>query len=336
MAGLSLGWALAHRDIPVTVYEKSHYPRHKVCGEFITGLATATREKLNLNPIFEGALEHRSSAWYFRDKRLFTRELPQPGVGISRWLLDQRLSDAAKSEGVELIEGVGVQRFTQWEAEEGWIDTAGVSRGTLAKGNETGWLGLKVHCRGFEMIADLELHLGHRAYAGMSKVEDGRTNVCMLLNASACAPADRRTIESALEAVGLSHLRRRLMSADVIDASRTATAGIAMSRSRHSGQALVLGDGAGMIPPFTGHGMAMAFESAAIALEPLIGYSRNALSWCEARAEIESLQATARSRKLRWAGLLHPFLLHPFLQRASAAGSRLPVFPWKLLYNLTH
>jgi len=42
LAGLSLGLALRRRGVPVTVWEAGHYPRHRVCGEFITGLDRAT------------------------------------------------------------------------------------------------------------------------------------------------------------------------------------------------------------------------------------------------------------------------------------------------------
>lgn len=336
LAGLSLARALAQAGAPVTVYEKSHYPRHKVCGEFITGLTAPTRAKLDLDTVLDGALEHRSAAWFYRDRHLFSRPLPQPALGLSRWLMDERLAEAARRAGAEVIEGVGVRSYPEWGSEEGWLDTAGVSRGTSLHGKRNGWLGLKVHCVGYEMTADLELHLGHRAYAGMSRIEDGQTNVCMLMHASACRPGERRTLEAGLEAVGLAHLRKRLEGAEIVAASRTATAGLSIGQPRFSGQALALGDAAGMIPPFTGHGMAMAFESAAIALDPLLEYSRERLKWDEACAQIALKLALARSRKLRWASWIHPFLLHPFLQHLSGAGSKLPVFPWNLLYRLTH
>lgn len=336
LAGLSLARMLARNDVPVTLYEKSSYPRHKVCGEFITGLRLEVREALDLNPILDGSLEHRSSAWFFRQHKLFTRELPQVAIGISRWELDRRLVDAARDDGVEVVEGLGVRSFPEWEQEEGWIDTAGVSRGKATSSKASGWIGLKIHCEDYSMDSDLELHLGERAYAGMSRVEKGRTNICMLLHASACAPKERRSIESALDAVGLSHLARRLEGAKVLDETRSSTAGVAMSRSRSSGKAIVLGDGLGMIPPFTGHGMSMAFESAAIALDPLLNYCRGLSDWKDTRMTTAQRLSEARNRKLRWASRLHPFLLNPILQRMSAAGSKLPFFPWRQLYSLTH
>ena len=37
LAGLALGVALRRNDVPVSVIEAGHYPRHRVCGEFISG-----------------------------------------------------------------------------------------------------------------------------------------------------------------------------------------------------------------------------------------------------------------------------------------------------------
>ncbi|HZI32692.1 MAG TPA: NAD(P)-binding protein, partial [Candidatus Binatia bacterium] len=37
LAGLTLGIGLRRRDVPVTILEAGEYPRHRVCGEFISG-----------------------------------------------------------------------------------------------------------------------------------------------------------------------------------------------------------------------------------------------------------------------------------------------------------
>ena len=55
LAGLSLGLALRRAGVDVTVYEAGHYPRHRVCGEFITGLPRRTRERLGLDPFLADA-----------------------------------------------------------------------------------------------------------------------------------------------------------------------------------------------------------------------------------------------------------------------------------------
>ena len=48
LAGLTLGIGLRQRGIPVTVWEAGHYPRHRVCGEFISGRGQGTLARLGL------------------------------------------------------------------------------------------------------------------------------------------------------------------------------------------------------------------------------------------------------------------------------------------------
>ena len=51
LAGLSLAVALRLRGVPVTVLEAGHYPRHRVCGEFISGVSTETLDFLGIREL---------------------------------------------------------------------------------------------------------------------------------------------------------------------------------------------------------------------------------------------------------------------------------------------
>ena len=51
LAGLTLGIALRQQQVPVTVWEAGRYPRHRVCGEFISGSGQATRARLVAGPL---------------------------------------------------------------------------------------------------------------------------------------------------------------------------------------------------------------------------------------------------------------------------------------------
>ena len=48
MAGLTLGIALRKNQIPVVIFEAGKYPRHRVCGEFISGRGLEILEELGL------------------------------------------------------------------------------------------------------------------------------------------------------------------------------------------------------------------------------------------------------------------------------------------------
>src|SRR5690606_36422904 len=86
-----------------------------------------------------------------------------------------------------------------------------------------------------------------------------------------------------------------------------------------TGDAPVIGDAFAVVPPYTGHGMAMAMESAEIAVRPLVDWSRGDVSWAAAVARIRRGQESRFAGRLRRARLLHPFLL-------STPGARLAAF----------
>jgi len=48
VAGLALGIGLRQRGVPVTLWEAKRYPRHRVCGEFISGRGQRTLVRLGL------------------------------------------------------------------------------------------------------------------------------------------------------------------------------------------------------------------------------------------------------------------------------------------------
>jgi hypothetical protein len=57
-----------------------------------------------------------------------------------------------------------------------------------------------------------------------------------------------------------------------------------------------------LIPPVTGNGMSMAFESAELAVEPLAAYSRGELDWRAARETIARLCDERFARRLNGRG----------------------------------
>src|SRR5882724_2878130 len=46
LAGLALGIGLRRHGVPVIIWEAGHYPRHRVCGEFISGRGQETLVRL--------------------------------------------------------------------------------------------------------------------------------------------------------------------------------------------------------------------------------------------------------------------------------------------------
>ena len=96
-----------------------------------------------------------------------------------------------------------------------------------------------------------------------------------------------------------------------------------------------VGDAVSMIAPVTGNGMSIAFESAALAVEPLTAYARGELDWNAAQRRMEQMCDGAFRRRLRWAARLQGVMFHP-----SARNVLLPLatrceWIWNLIFRLT-
>ena len=328
LAGLSLGLALRRNGIPVTIFEAGVYPRHRVCGEFITGLAAGTIDRLGLAPLLADAQAHRDVAWFWHGQPLRRQTLPAPAISLSRYSLDERLAAAFTSAGGDLRTRNRVG-----------LDDAPAGR-VFATGRRPArpeWIGLKCHALNLPLAAELELHLGDQAYVGLCAVEDGRVNVSGLFRLRDGLELSReRALSAYLRASGLADLADRLATVAIDPASYSAVAGLGFSKPCTRSDRLVIGDTYAMIPPFTGHGMAMAFQSAEQALDPLLAWSRGEASWDETLGTVRDRLRHLFRVRLSVASALHPFLVAPGGQRTLAVASRLGVLPLRSLYQLTH
>jgi flavin-dependent dehydrogenase len=328
LAGLSLGLALRRAGVPVTILEAGTYPRHRVCGEFITGLAPATIEALGLAPLLADALPHREVAWYFRGRFSRLQRLPAPALGLSRHALDARLAHAFVAAGGDL------------RVRTRLADPANRPGRVLAIGRRRGrspWIGLKFHVRGLLLTRDLELHLGADSYVGLSRIECGAINVCGLFRRRTLSGTGPALLIAYLRAAGLAALAGRLEIATIEPDSFCAVAALCFGRTAPvSDDSIRIGDNFAMIPPFTGNGMAMAFQSAEAVLAPLLAFTRGEQSWPETcRAANATLRRRFRLR-LASARAVHPFLLRPRRQRWLAALNRVRLVPLGPLYATLH
>jgi flavin-dependent dehydrogenase len=299
LAGLSLAAGLRRHGVPVTVLEAGQYPRHRVCGEFISGVSTATLESLGIGDLFDDARRHHSLCWHEGGRTIHRATLPEPALGISRFVLDERLKRRVESLGGIVRTGVRVQPA---EA-EGVVWAAG------RRPRPGPWIGLKAHVRGLPMSADLEMHAGQNGYAGLAGVEDGWVNVCGLFQIDQTLGAKGRDLLPAyLEAGGNPGLAENLKHAEWREGSFSAVAGFELGRQQVVPGLLCLGDAESMIPPFTGNGMSMAFQAAESACGPLVEWASGELAWQAAVNRLRDSLARRFRRRLAVARVLHRVL----------------------------
>lgn len=302
LTGLSLAIALRKNGVAVALHEAGSYPRHRVCGEFISGISRETLETLGIADSLADAHLHRSVAWFSGNDHLRDNFLPEPALALSRHLLDDRLQQTATVLGVDLHTG-SRRKMNPHAPGEVW--TAGRKP---AKGE---WIGLKAHIRGISPKAQLEMHSGPRGYLGVTPVEDGWHNVCGLFRIDKFITARHADLLPAyLLENGNTELAQRIAAAEWRDGSFTAVAGFALGLQSPTPGILSLGDSHAIIPPFTGNGMTMAFQSAETALPHLLAHANGTQTWPEACKAIQRQLAKRFAKRLTSAKLLHPLLFH--------------------------
>jgi flavin-dependent dehydrogenase len=327
LAGLSAGIALRRSGVPVTLFEAGGYPRHRVCGEFIAGLDEGTVNRLGLREYLADARPHRSVTYHLRDRTLRPLELPATAWGISRHTLDARLARAFVAAGGTLRTHT---RVPEDETPPGRVFAAGRRR----KGPF--WVGLKIHVRNLPLVNDFEVHLGDRAYVGLSNVETGAVNVCGIFKQRALAPRGAEMFPAYLEASGLGGLSRRLLAAEM-DASTFCVTAAPLGDSRvAAGGRVWIGDACASIAPFTGNGLAMALQGADLAVGPLRAYASREAGWGESMRAIAAAQRRRFRLRLRVSSLLHPFFLEPGRQSLLAALVTCRLVPFRALYAALH
>lgn len=325
LAGLSLAAGLCSRGLRVTVHEAGSYPRHRVCGEFISGVEARTLEALGIGDVLNGGIPRSSVAWFREGRKVHEDSLPLPAVGISRYRLDSLLRDRVVSLGGEVVEGSRQAR----QPRTGLVWAAGR---IPAPGR---WIGLKCHYPGLEMIADLEMHLGSNGYAGLAGVEDGRVNVCGLFKVDRSLRGNGPELLSAyLRAGGNEVLAARLSDSEADPTSFCAVAGFELGRQDADPGLCVVGDAESMIPPFTGNGMSMAFEAAELALDPLARWSRDHLAWDPCVAEVRTRLHRRFRKRLAAAQAIHPLLLHRGGRRLIESIAKAGILPFRPLLSL--
>lgn len=325
LAGLALGLALRRRDVPVVLHERGAYPRHRVCGEFIRGLDERTIQELELAPLLARAQRHHQVAWFWRDKPLRIQRLTAPAFALSRHELDATLA-AAFSASLRNTQDSGALRTNSTAplaAREGRVLACG--RMTAPRSR---WIGLKIHLRNLPLARGLEMHLGRNAYVGLCALPDGVVNLCGLFPRPRPTADSSAIVDRALRDAGLNTLADRVAAASPREGSFCAVAGLVFGEPRGASDSPRIGDALGMIPPFTGNGMAIAFASAAAAVEPLAIWSRGGASWGDTVAELQRRMHRRFGPRVTLARACHPLLLAPtpqWLAARAAAQRALPL-----------
>ncbi len=104
LAGLCNAIHLSKFGKSVLLIEKNSYPKHKVCGEYISNEVLPYLAFLGINPFDFGAVKIDNFQLSTTNTQLISAKLPLGGFGISRYQLDSVLSEKAKDNGVTILQ----------------------------------------------------------------------------------------------------------------------------------------------------------------------------------------------------------------------------------------
>lgn len=333
LAGLTLGIGLRRQGIPVKVLEAGRYPRHRVCGEFISGRGQDVLARLGLREAFDqaGSVLARTGAFFLGKTGSPVRPLPAPALCLSRHTMDALLASIFRGSGGELHEN---QRWREDDCAEGVVRASG----RRLEPPKTGWrwFGLKVHARNVPLAADLEMHGADKGYVGFCRLRDGEVNVCGLFRRPGNRSEGSLPWKEMLRGQPGTPLRERMASAEFDQTSFCAVAGLSLRPQRARARSdCSIGDALTMIPPVTGNGMSMAFEAAELAIGPLAACSRGEITWAQAREAVARACDQAFARRLAWAQWLQWMMFTPALRTGFGSLALNSDWLWRTMFART-
>ncbi len=254
-AGSAAAIAALREGARVELFEKSPFPRHKVCGEFLSPEIAPVLEQLGVLPSFLALAPARiAHARLVIESSEKSWQLADPAYGLSRFALDHLLLQHAASRGAI------VRREPCFEPATPAIIAHG-RKSAAPAGSRI--FGFKAHFTGPANKA-IELFFFGGCYVGVSAVENGITNVCGLAP-EALLRARNFEIEP-LFRLSKPLTERLSPMARAMDWILT---GPLLFRDRLRSTAVPdrypAGDALGFVDPFTGSGMLAAIATGAMA-----------------------------------------------------------------------
>jgi len=283
LAGLTAAIHLSKRGLRVILIEKNSFPKHKVCGEYISNEVLTYFDWLEIN-INELNPSHLNKFQFSsQNGKIVNSLLPLGGIGISRYALDNFLQKKALENGCEIIHDsvedivfsenqftvttLGNKSFNSEivigaHGKRSNVDQK-LNRDFISK--KTPWLAVKSHYSGDFPDDLVGLYHFKGGYCGVSKVEDNKINICYL--------ADYKTFKQYknIEEYQNNVLSKNPQLKAIFDYCKPlfekplTISQISFGKKKTvENHVLMIGDTAGLIHPLCGNGMAMAVHSAKI------------------------------------------------------------------------
>jgi len=291
LAGLCNAIHLSKFGKKVLLIEKNNYPKHKVCGEYISNEVLPYLDFLDVNPFDFGAIKIDEFQLSTTNNKLISAKLPLGGFGISRFTLDEVLAKKAIENGVLILQDTVVNTNFKKDiffiyTKENQQVTSKIVIGAFGKRSlldvkmerdfiqkKSPYLGVKIHVKGIFPSNLVALHNFKGGYCGVSNVENNTINLCYITNFSSFK--EYKNIEDFLENVVFKNrfLKEIFQKSTPLFEQPLSISQISFETKKPVENHIIMcGDAAGMIHPLCGNGMSMAIQSAQIASKLILNY----------------------------------------------------------------
>ena len=298
-AGTSAAITCARQGARVLLLERGRFPRHKVCGEFVSAESLDLLADLLVPQharMFSEAVRI-ARARVFLDGRTLHAPINPPAASISRWDLDQALWDSAQRRGAESRQQITVHGISgsgpflvktsvgDFES-RALVNASGRWSNLKAEPRvaNTGvqWLGLKGHFAERSPQPSVDLYFFDGGYCGVQPV-DIREGVAQSGRVNACAMV-RADVASTLPEVFLRHpgLQERSRQWEPLSDPVSTSPLVFREPQQERNGILLAGDAAAFVDPFIGDGISLALRSGSLAGECLILFLAGSISLLEA------------------------------------------------------
>ena len=320
-AGSACAITAARAGAKVLLLEKDRFPRHKVCGEFVSPESLRLLEHLLNGNRFQDKPQIYAVT-IFSGRRAIGMRIDPAAESIPRFELDAALAESARSSGAEVWEEVSVREVIQKE-ELFKVVTSAKTLTTRAVVNATGrwsqltrkpaapekWIGLKAHFREADPPDTVDLYFFDGGYCGVQPVAKDAVNACALVRSSTA-----RSLEEVF-ALHPALAERSQNWEQVFPAVTTSGLYFRKPQTEHNGM-LLAGDAAAFIDPFAGDGISLALHSGTLAAESLLTFLQSRCSLEQARRQYHSTYMKQLAPALRNAARVRMALSAPAFIRS--------------------
>lgn len=317
LAGLSSAIHLSKYNLSVLLIEKNTFPKHKVCGEYVSNEVLPYLEFLGLDVFELGAKKIKRFQLSTVNSQLLSTELPLGGFGISRFCIDHALSKKTIENGAELLtDQVEDVHFEQNEfsviTKENRHFRSKLVIGAFGKRSnldiklnrkfikrKSPYLAVKLHVKGAFPEDLVALHNFKGGYCGVSKVETNAINLCYITSYNAFK-AHKGIEDFQNQVVFKNDYLKEIFNTTkpIFDQPLTISQISFEDKKPVENHILMCGDTAALIHPLCGNGMGMAIKSAQMVSELIIKWFNGTIDSRQAleKEYLREWNATFKSR----------------------------------------